>query len=567
LWLRTTKERLDFGIRSKLFRERPHAGRRLAVNHALDPSRHLAFTHRPIAEVLQIALPTALTMLSYPLMQFVDKLMVGQVGPLEVAAQGNGGIWAFAPMSVGMGLITVVNTYVSQNLGAGTPRNGPKYAWAAVWLSAGIWLLLLAWAAMLPWLFTALGHRELPDGERLYQMELSYAWTLLAGSILVIAGRGLHHFFFGLHRPGVVFLATVVGNVVNILANYVLIFGERGLPALDLPGIPETPALGVLGAALGTVLGTAFELGIPLFIFLGRKLNDQLGTRAAWRLDLRAAKDILRLGWPGGFQFGNEMICWAIFMTGLVAVFGPDHLTAAWIVLTYMHLSFMPAVGFAVATTSLVGKYIGAGLPDEAVRRARIALALAVAYTSFWGLMFLLFRHELVAIFLGGDATPQQAAEIIRIGGVLMICAAVFQAFDAIGIVYAGALRGAGDTIWPGIVTMLYSWTLIIGLGWLLVRFAPGLESLGPWIGSAVYIIMVGITLAWRFERGHWRSIRLLESAAGAEPGVDSLRRAAAQLAPIGPAPPGADGEAPARDEAEEIAASVAASEASRQKR
>lgn len=537
------------------------------MNHALDPSRHLAFTHRPIAEVLRIALPTALTMLSYPVMQFVDKLMVGQVGPLEVAAQGNGGIWAFAPMSIAMGLITVVNTYVSQNLGAGTPRNGPRYAWAALWLSAAMWLGLLAWAAMLPWLFTALGHRELPDGERLYEMELHYAWTLLAGSFLLIAGRGLHHFFFGLHRPGIVFLATVIGNVVNVLANYVLIFGERGLPQFGLPGIPGTPALGVLGAALGTVLGTAFEMGIPLFIFLGRKLNDQLGTRAAWRLDVRAAKDILRLGWPGGFQFGNEMICWAIFMTGLVAVFGPDHLTAAWIVLTYMHLSFMPAVGFSVATTSLVGKYVGAGLPDEAVRRARIALALAVAYTCFWGLMFLLFRHQLVAIFVGGDATPEQAAAIIRIGGVLMICAAVFQAFDAIGIVYAGALRGAGDTIWPGLVTMLYSWTLIIGLGWLLVRFAPGLESLGPWIGSAVYIIVVGITLAWRFEGGRWRSIRLLIPGAGVDPSVDLLRREAAKLAPIGPAPPGPDGEAPMRDEAEAIAASVAASQVPQRKR
>ena len=108
---------------------------------APSPSSESALTpRRPVAEVWSIAWPTVLTMTSYTVMQFIDKLMVGQVGPLEVAAQGNGGIWAFTPIAVAMGFLTVVNTYVSQNLGAGTPRNGPRYAWAALWISLAFWL-------------------------------------------------------------------------------------------------------------------------------------------------------------------------------------------------------------------------------------------------------------------------------------------------------------------------------------------------------------------------------------------------------------------------------------------
>ena len=108
----------------------------------------------PLREVWAIAWPTVLTMTSYTVMQFVDKLMVGQVGPLQVAAQGNGGVWAFSLIAFVLGLLTVVNTYVSQNLGAGQPEKGPDYAWAAIWLCLGIWLLfVLPYSALMGSIF------------------------------------------------------------------------------------------------------------------------------------------------------------------------------------------------------------------------------------------------------------------------------------------------------------------------------------------------------------------------------------------------------------------------------
>jgi MATE family multidrug resistance protein len=103
-----------------------------------------------------------------------------------------------------------------------------------------------------------------------------------------------------------------------------------------------------------------------------------------------------------------------------------------------------------------------------------------------------------------------------------MICAAVFQTFDALGIVYAGALRGAGDTLVPGAVTVGLSWAVIVGFGWWLVENAPGLESLGPWIASAAYIIVLGVFLAFRFESGRWRTIQLLSGPAARKAPGDS---------------------------------------------
>ncbi len=496
---------------------------------------------RPLREVWTIAWPTVLTMTSYTVMQFVDSLMVAQVGPLEVAAQGNGGIWAFTPIAFSMGVLTVVNTFVSQNLGAGRPERGPRYAWASIWLSVCIWLcIMLPAAALLPHFFGMMGHSA-----ELQRMETGYGQILLVGAVLMLASRGLHHYFFGMHRPKIVAVSAVVGNLVNVTANYVLIFGENGLPALGLPGVPGIPAMGLYGAAVGTIIGTAVELAIPACIFLGSKMNREYNSRSQWKPDFTAIKDLLRIGWPAAVQFGNEITCWAIFMSVLVGRFGEEHMTAGWATLRFMHLSFMPTVGFSVAATSLVGRYIGAGDPDTGAKRARLAVMMSVGYMTVCAITFVVFRHELIGMFVATQSVDStMAAEIIRIGGVLMICAAVFQTIDALGLVYSGALRGAGDTVWPGVVTIIYSWLFIVLGGWTLSVMFPHWQSLGPWIGAATYIIIYGITMACRFESGRWRRIRLLRD----DDGEAQLERDASAAAPISPGPPAVEPSSAIRD-------------------
>lgn len=497
----------------------------------------------PVAEVWTIAWPTVLTMTSYTIMQFVDSLMVAQVGPVEVAAQGNGGIWAFAPLAFAMGLLTVVNTYVSQHLGAGRPQRGAAYGWAAIWMSFIIWfLVMLPWAAALPWVFGAMGHSE-----ELRKMETGYGQILLVGCLVILISRGLHHYFFGMHRPKIVTTSAISGNIVNVGMNYVLIFGEDGLPALGLPGIPGVPALGVYGAAIGTVIGCVVEMIIPLAVFLGPSFNRTYGTRAMWRPRVQPIRDILRIGWPASVQFGNEITCWAIFMSVLVGRFGEAHLAAGWAAMRFMHLSFMPIIGFSVATTSLVGRYIGAGEPSTGVSRTRLAMGMAVAYMAVCAVIFIVFRHELIGLYVRAeDVDPAMVDEIVRIGAILLICIGIFQTADAVGIVYTGGLRGAGDTVVPGLLTIVYSWMFIVLGGWLFTEFVPQIESLGPWIALAVYLTVYSITMAVRFESGRWRSIRLF----GHE---EDVHREASKVAPISPAPPASAAEGTVRDFADEI--------------
>jgi len=197
----------------------------------------------------------------------------------------------------------------------------------------------------------------------------------------------------------------------------------------------------------------------------------------------------------------------------LVGAFGDVALAAGWAAMRYIHVSFMPAFGFGIAVTSIVGRHIGAGRPDLAADRARVGLLMTVGYMAACGALMLAFRTQLVAVFANGANTPPEvAAEVISVGATLMVAAALFQVFDAIGIIYASALRGAGDTLWPGVLTVVLSWGLIVGGGWGLVRLAPGLGALGPWIGASAYIVTLSIVLAARWHRGAWRTIRVLET-------------------------------------------------------
>jgi MATE family multidrug resistance protein len=448
-------------------------------------------------------------MTSFTVMQFVDKLMVSRVGPTEVAAQGNAGTWSFAIIATIMGVVTVVNTYVSQHLGAGKPENGPRYPWAAGWLAVASWIcIIVPFIFIVPHIFQFI--HSSPEDLHLVTLETQYATYTLIGSLFLLVGRGVAQFFFGMHMPKVITISTIIANVVNVVANYILIFGEEGIPGL-IEGIPGTPALGLQGAAIATVIGMFMEMLVPLAIFLGPKFNAKYSTRAPWRPCFKTMRDIFRIGWPGAIQWGNEIVCWALFMTVFVGKYGTNAMAAGWIALGFLHLSFMPALGVNVAINSIVGKYIGAGKPEVAVSRARVGAGLALIYMSVCAIIFVVFRNELMSWFVNGSSyTAQEQEEIVRLGSNMLILVALFQTIDALGIVYTGALRGAGDTVWPGMITAIYSWVFIVGGGWIAITYFPETGSIGPWIAAATYVILIGITMVVRFERCGWRSIDLL---------------------------------------------------------
>lgn len=463
-------------------------GEAIAGSESVEPveSKH------PLWEIIKVATPSVATMTSYTAMQFIDALMVKAIDPSDgvyLSAQGNGGLAAWLPMSLSAGMVGVVNTYVAQHLGAGRPERGPAYGWNGIWIAAIFAVLLVPYGLALPAIFAWSGHSA-----RLVELETQYASVLIAGAFFSMAARAIAQYFYGMHCPGVILLAVLASNVVNVVLNYVLIYGSWG-----------APALGVRGAAIATVAGTAVELLIPMAVFLGPRFNRLYGTRAAWRPSLSHLREIWTIGWPGAITFGNEMICWAYFVVVLVAGFGEHHNTATWIAHRYMHLSFMPAVGISYAMTAIIGKCLGAKRPDLAQQRARLGIALSMGYMGLCGLAFVLLRGPMAGLF-------STDAAVLEIASSLILIAAIFQLFDGLGITIIGILRGAGDTKWPGVLTVVLSWGILAGGGHLAATLRPEWGSLGPWSAAAAYIIVLGLCLGWRFARGKWRAIALVKA-------------------------------------------------------
>jgi MATE family multidrug resistance protein len=283
-------------------------------------------------------------------------------------------------------------------------------------------------------------------------------------------------------------VAMVVANIANVILNYILIFGRFG-----------APALGLAGAALATVLGFALQTALLFGEFLSQSCHRQFFTRTVWQPAWLRMRQLLRIGGPAGLHAAIDVLSWGLLIILLVGRFGKEQLAASNIAIQYMTISFMPAFGLAQALTALVGRYIGEGRNELAIRRVYEALFISTCYMVLMSVFYAVFRGPLIAFF---NTDPY----VIQVGSAILLCAAAFEIFDGMGIVFAGALRGAGDTQWVAGLTVALSLCVFAPLSLGSVAFT-NLESLGPWLAGTVHVILLGLALWWRFAQGKWREI------------------------------------------------------------
>lgn len=439
-------------------------------------------------------MPTVAQMASYTLMMFFDTWVLSKVGLDEPTAAGNAGGFAFAAINLGMGVLFVLNALVSQHFGQRDFHACGRYLWQGIWFSIGYSLLLLPVFPLVRPFFATLGHSP-----ELARLESLYLLIVLSASVIKLMSTALGQFLLAINRPNAVLVSAVVGVSVNAVLDWVMVFGHAGFPKM-----------GLAGAAWATNIAVTVELMVLLAIVLSPKARA-FGT-LNWRFDQVRMGTLLRIGVPSGFQIVTEVLAWSLFGAWAIGLFGTTAMAANTYMMRYMILSFMPCFGIATAVTALVGRYIGMGRPDLAARRAHLGFVLTAGYTACCGLFFLVAREPLLRFFTGDPA-------VIELGKVLMIFAAAYVVFDAMYIVYCGALRGAGDTFVPAVATGVLCWTIALGGGLLLAWTMPQWSAAGPWAAATVYGILLGCFMLVRFNRGRWRAIRLED-----QPPEDKLR-------------------------------------------
>ncbi len=445
-----------------------------------------------VREVMGMSGPIVLGSLSYTIMQFIDSVMVAQLGTDALAAVGSAGLWSYITGCLILGVVGCVSTFIAQSYGRGDLPNCARYAWQGIYLSAFAGMMaLILWPASGP-LFRAMDHSP-----EVTQFELVFFRVRLLGYVSMAWVTALAAFFQAIGRPGIPMYVAIIANLVNFVLNYLLIFGHFGFPKL-----------GIAGSATATVIAMTIQVILLHAVFLSAPFNARFGSRRAWALDLRRIRELGRIGLPSGLTIFMDVANWGIFTSFIVGHFGAVSLASHNAAISFMHLSFMPALGLNQGIAAIVGQYIGRRDTRTAAARTYTAMRIAIAYMFLTGLVFAAFGQPLIHLMFSDDP------EVLDLGHKLLLLAALFQGFDAINITASGALRGAGDTRWMAMVTFLFAYFFFLPLA-MLLAFPVHLGAIGAWIGATAYIIGLSGFLFTRFYKGRWREIRIFTEDTG----------------------------------------------------
>lgn len=436
------------------------------------PGRERELWRRELAAVVGLAGPAALTQIGLVLMGVVDTMMLGRYSAEAMAAASLGHSVSMSAIILGMGLLLAIEPLVAQPWGAGDRRRVRAHLQQALMLAAVLSLPIGLALLVIEPLFGVFGQQ--PEVSRLTASYVRIIGLGVAPFLMFVALRqGLQA--MDVVRPALI--AIALANVVNAAANWVLIFGHLGVPAM-----------GVAGSAWATSMA---RLSMPLLlVWLARGTLRPLRLWRRWpapRLD--RFRLFFRIGVPIAVHAGVEF--WMV--TGIALMMGSlgaAELAGHQVALVLAALAYMVALGISGAAAARVGQAVGAGDAERMRVACRVSLGLSVAVMSVSAALFLGLPAGLARLFT-------DEAEVIAVASALLPIAALFQVFDGLQVVATGALRGAADTRVPATIAVLGYWVLCLPLAGVLT-YGYGLGVRGPWWGLAAGL---GVTAALLVQR------------------------------------------------------------------
>ena len=445
-------------------------------------------------QVLRLAWPCILENLTVIMISFIDAAMIGVLGPAATAAVGVNASpsWLLGGLvqSLGVGGTALV----ARLIGAGEHREAGRVSALvlrmALLLSAFLTVLMLFGAPAIPLMMNA--------DASIVDEAVAYMRLLALGFIPHYTGIAAGALIRGAGDTKTPMAAGLLSNGLNVVLNFFLIYEPRTVHLLGLSLPLWGAGMGVRGAAAASARATGIS-GAFLLLSLPRKKSVlRVQWRAAW--DGQIVRRVLRVAYPAALEraainLGQIMFARMVSSVG-VAAFAAHNQS-----IQVESLGYMPAHGFAAAATTLVGQGLGAGRPEDAREKGGRAIFLCLLLLT--GVGAFLFA---AAPFLISLLTPD--AEVRAIGAMLIRICAFEQPFNALSIVTAGALRGAGDTKVPFYYSLVSMWGVRIALAWVLgTRLGFGVA--GFWWAMVADLGVRGTLLVLRFRRGRWVNARV----------------------------------------------------------
>lgn len=438
-----------------------------------------------IRDVLHVAWPSVLESFFVGLAGMVDTIMVGALGSYAIAAVG----LTTQPKFLGLALFLSMNVAVSAIVARRKGENDRESANRVVRMVLLITVLLTAvisaaFVAFASPIVAMVGSQ--PDT---HEYAVDYLRIIMGGQIFSTVSLVLNAAQRGAGNTRIAMVTNLISNIVNVLFNYLLIGGNFGFPAL-----------GVRGAALATVIGTICACVLSICSVLHRNGFVYLGAVKGWLADKLSVRSLLSVG-SSAFV---EQVCLRIgflLFSMTVAHLGTTELAAHQIGMNMMHMSFTFGDGLSVASVTLIGQSLGRKRPDMAKIYGSVAqkiglicaFVVAVFYFFFGKSLFLLFSNEQVILDYG--------ATIMRVLSVMLF-------FQILQVVQFGCLRGAGDTRFTAMVSLISVTCIRPGISWLLC-YPLGLGLVGAWLGTFCDQCVRFLMSFVRFRKGQWTKLKL----------------------------------------------------------
>lgn len=434
---------------------------------------------------LKLAYPVILGMIGHTLVSLVDNIMVGQLGTAELAAVSLGNSFVFIAMSLGIGFSTAITPLVAEADGEKNIEKGKQAfnhgLFLCTVLGVSLFLLLLV---LKPLMY------KMSQPDEVVAFAKPYLDLVAFSLIPLIMFQGFKQFADGLSQTKYSMWATIAANVINVVLNYLLIFGKFGFPEM-----------GIIGAAIGTLISRVFMVVFIWYLLKRKEKFKPYFERFSFKnIKKQVLNKIIGLGFPSALQMLFEVAVFtsAIWLSG---VLGKNPQAANQIALNLSSMTFMVAMGLSVAAMIRVGNQKGLQNFKELRRIAFSIFLLVILLDVVFALIFYVFNTQLPRMYVDETDLVNQAdnIQVMTIAAKLLVIAAVFQISDGIQVVVLGALRGLQDVKIPTVITFIAYW--IIGFP---VSYFLGKEevygSQGIWLGLLAGLTASAIMLYIRFN-------------------------------------------------------------------
>lgn len=450
----------------------------LAPSAVLSPSTHswgLEFR-----ELFKLAWPLIIAQLAQSALFTTDVIILGWLGAKYVAAGALANALFLCVQLFGIGIIGAVAPMVAQSLGARDLRSVRRTVRQGVWLALALFVILFPLAWNIGPIYRWMGQD--PELVALSEIFIHAAIWLLLPAFIFIALRS----FLSAHgATRAILIITIAGVILNIFANYALVFGNWGFPRLEM-----------MGSGIATASVNFFMMVLTIiYIEMHRRFRRYQIWKNFFRPDWQRMWELIRIGVPIGTMLLAEV---ALFTTAalLQGLLGENELAAHSVALTIASLAFMVPLGLSQATTVRVGLALGEK-NREGIRKAGwTALAMTVGFMSFTAILFFSFPSQIVGLFLNSGIAENQAP--LALAASFLIVAGLFQLVDGTQVTMAAALRGLSDTNMPLIIALIGYWAIGFPVAWWFGMHTP-MRGIGVWTGLAAGLAAVAVVLTIRW--------------------------------------------------------------------